>query len=490
MPLAAVGSAPAAICAQIERFRYARAGRDALADVSFAARPGEFVVVTGASGAGKTTFLNCLAGCVPRYFPGDYVGRVLVRGRDVGAEPLAGLAPVVGLLLRRPESQLIALTVEEDVAFGPENLGFDRDEIRRRVSTALAAVELTGFERRRTSTLSGGEARRAALAGLLAIDPPVLLLDRALAELDPAGRRSVAALLARLCREAGRTVVLVDDRVAELAPFASRVIELQSGRLVADETCATWRARYADPEPGRIRTTGACQPANPPGEPIVELRDVSYRYPRADAWALQGVGLTVRAGELVALVGANGAGKTTLARHLIGLLRATWGTVRICGRDVARVPTHVLSDDVGYLFQDPDLQIFGDSVLAEVSYALRLRRLPDAEVARRAAAELAAVGLAGLRDEHPYALSRGERQRLALASVLIHRPRLLVVDEPTAGLDPAGALNLLDLLDSHRAEGGAVILITHDVALAAARADRLVELAAGRITNVVDLNPR
>jgi energy-coupling factor transport system ATP-binding protein len=516
----------AALRAVIEEFRYPGADAPALAGIDVSIAPGEFVLVLGPAGAGKTTLCYCLAGVIPKSVRGHFRGAVRVAGQDITDLPLPRLTPHLSLVLQAPENQLFNITVAEDVAFGPENLGIPRDDVAVRVRRSLTFTGTAHLADRFSHLLSGGESQRVVLASILAIDTGILILDQPAAELDPRARRLIYENLKRLSREAGKTIVLVEDRTGDVIEYATRALVLERGRVVRDappqelfraQDVAGYGVRVPDaiaianelrraglpidgdtltvdgllaeirpllPGTPAVRGDGepvAPQPAGPSARAI-DLRDLTHRY-AAGVDALKDVDLSIGTGEFVAVVGENGAGKTTLAKHIVGLLRPSSGRVEILDEDVARTPVHEISRTVGFLFQDPDYQIFNDSCLEEVLYGLRLRGASIEEARTAAVATLDRLGLGAHRDAHPYTLSRGQRQRLAVASVLALRPPILVVDEPTTGLDYAESLAMMGLLEEYRTGGGTVVIITHDMEMAARFAERIVVMAGGRITH-------
>jgi energy-coupling factor transport system ATP-binding protein len=492
-----------ALEAHIDEFSYPRGEGPAIRSIDFSVCRQDFVAIVGPTGAGKTTLCYCLAGVIPHFVRGSYRGNVRVRGRSLSELRLPEISPLVGFVQQRAQNQLFNLTVEEDVAFGPENLCLDHSEIRDRIGESLNFVGMEGFWKRAPNSLSGGEAQRVVLSSILAMGPELFVLDQPAAELDPAGRELVYANLRRLNRERGRAIVLVEDRLDEVWPFLTRVVLMLDGRIVkdappeeffADEMLHSHGIRVPDTA-GKTEKRGAragwsapAQPS-PPGSPpskdpmpcIVEADDLGFRYPRSDRWALKGVSLGFRRGEFVAVVGGNGAGKTTLAKQLAGLLRPTEGRLLVDGRDARPVPLPRLSDTIGYLFQDPDYQLFCDSVFDEVAYGLKLRKVPPRRIAELVDASLHRLGLFSVRDRHPYTLSRGQRQRLALASILVRQPRVLVADEPTAGLDYRETVQMVELLAGFRQEGGTVVMITHDVEPVLGHVRRWVVMAGGRV---------
>jgi energy-coupling factor transporter ATP-binding protein EcfA2 len=519
----------AALRAFIREFRYLGSAAPVLSGIDLAMEPGEFVIVTGPAGGGKTTLCFCLTGVIPKSVTGHFDGQVSIAGQDLAELPLARIGPLIGLVMQAPENQLFNVTVAEDVAFGPENLQLPPAEVRARVRRSLEFTGSAHLANRFSHLLSGGQSQRIVLSSVLALEASVYVFDQPAAELDPAGRRRIYDNIARLNREAGKTIVLVEDRLSDVVQFASRILLLDGGRILRDAPPASF---FADREPqahgvrapaavelyhaladqglrlpslplsaaeavSAIQAAlpevssaeGAAAPlpgvtAQPAAEPALETTSLRHRYP-AGAEALAGIDLTIRRGEFVALVGENGAGKTTLAKHLVGLLRPTHGAVRVLGQDVRGLPVHRIAQWVGYLFQDPDLQIFNDNCLAEVAYGLKLRRLPQAQIEAQARAALEQVGLAELAEAHPYTLSRGQRQRLAVASVLALQPPILVVDEPSTGLDYREMQAMLALLQAYHRAGGTLLIITHDMEIATRYAQRLLVLAHGRLLHDV-----
>ncbi|MDO5093817.1 MAG: ABC transporter ATP-binding protein [Propionibacteriaceae bacterium] len=499
-------------------FSYRGTARRQLADVSVEIPAGSRVAVMGATGSGKSTFALALAGLIPHHHPGDLYGTLRVAGVLTHETTLPDLIRRVGLVAQDPESQLMGRRVLDDTAIGPANLGLPRTEVWARATQALTAVGLADLADREVATLSGGQQQRLAVAGVLAMDPPILVLDEAASELDPEGAAAIHRLAETRCA-AGQTVVLIDHDSDVVAAWAEFLLVLDEGRPLffgppseffrdgARVTAAGLRqpASYAIAEAatqaGLLAASAGTDPAvlldavhplavgiSPPSSPetpaatspALELTDLTHRYPNGVA-ALDRVSATIHHGEFVALLGGNGAGKSTLARHLVGLLRPTSGTVRINARDIADRPTAELAAEVGFVFQNPDHQIFADTVYDEVAFGLRNLSLPEVEISQRVAATLAQVGLAEAASRHPLRLSRGERQRVAVASVLVMRPGILVIDEPTTGLDWRGAAALLELVaDLHRA-GHTVVIITHDLLLAARYATRALVLAEGRL---------
>ncbi len=498
---------------------------EALRDVSLTLSAGEFVALVGANGSGKTTLarhLNALL--VPTR------GRVCVAGLDTADRAnWPAIRSQVALVFQRPEDQIVATTVEDDVAFGPQNLGLPTDEIAGRVRWALDTVGMRDLRHRPPHLLSAGQQQRVAIAGALAMRPRCLVLDEATAMLDPAGRREVLALLQRLHAE-GITIILITHWMREAA-LAHRVIALSEGRLAYDglprrfltdgdrlaglgleppplAALAAGLARRWPDFPADLLTldelAAALGPrlprwaASPPDshspaaredQPIIAVRDLRHTYlagtPLA-AVALDGVELEVRAGEVVALLGPTGSGKSTLLQHLAGLLRPTAGQVLVAGRDVNDPATgrRFLREHVGMLFQRPEEQLFAAYVGDDVAFGPRQLGLDREAVRERVSWAMKVTGLPFLvyKDRFTQSLSGGEQRKAALAGVLALRPRVLLLDEPTAGLDPQARRTLLATLRHlNQAEGVTLVIATHAMEDVAALAQRAYVLDQGRI---------
>jgi len=430
-------------------FAYPGCAVPALRDVSLAVEAGEMVAVFGPSGSGKSTLLRAFAGLVPHFHGGRFEGRADVGGRDTRAVRPAELAGTVASVFQDPEEQVVLTKVAREVAFGLENVGTAPNEILPRAYEALAAVGAEPLAERPVAELSGGELQRVCLASALALRPQLLLLDEPTSQLDPDAADAFLELVTGL----GVAALICEQRPRRVLEHADRVLFLEHGELVLDapvDEAREWLSEqhplWLDlPEPEGAAEVGAT---------ICELQGARFAY-GARPPAVDGIDLELRRGEVVALEGPNGVGKTTIAKLAVGLLEPDGGTVRRRGR-------------AAMLLQDPSRYSVRERTDEEVALGIG----GDLGRARRA---LATLGLAGLDSRHPRDLSSGERERLALASVLATEPDLLVLDEPTRGVDPERKAKLAALL---RRDAGrrATLVVTHDTEFAAAVADRTVVL--------------
>jgi cobalt transport protein ATP-binding subunit len=512
---------PSVEALRLERvsFTYPDASTPALREVSCTIRQGEMVVIIGASGAGKSTFVKCLNRVIPAFQTGQLTGDIYLFGQHLTHEKVGELAGTVGMVFQDFEAQLFSTTVRDEVVFGMEQLGVAPAQMQRRLEEALTQVGLAGFEGRDPTTLSGGQKQRLAIAALLALQPRILVFDEPTTDLDPQGRQEIFALLGQM-RANGHTLVLVEHEVSA-AVLADRVLLLAAGEIVAagppehilPQTTLLERYGVRPRDVDRVfqslgipayprsvadaasvlqqqislspyLTTGQSLPSIVLNEqstpPLLQVQTVTHTYSERPP-AVRDVTLTIRSGEFLALLGKNGSGKTTLAKHLGGLLTPTQGHVLLRGQELSEVPLHQFAQEVSYVFQNPDHQLFADTVEAEVAFGPRNIGLDAAAVRTRVDEALEAVGLQSLRDQDPFLLGRGERQRLAVAALLALRPRVLILDEPTTGLDYPEQRQMMELLKRFHQEGRTILIITHVPWVAAEYAERALLMADGQL---------
>jgi energy-coupling factor transporter ATP-binding protein EcfA2 len=443
--------------ARIERLTYAYPGAagPALEDVSLTVEDGEVVCVLGPSGGGKSTLLRALAGLVPHFHGGSFAGRVEVAGLDTRRHRPAELAGRIATVFQDPEDQVVLTGVAAEVEFGLENVGVPPAEIQRRALAALETVGGRALAGRRSQELSGGELQRVCLASALALEPALLLLDEPTSQLDP---DSVGPILDAACE--GRAVVISEQRPASVLERCDRVLFVDSGRVVLDaprEDALEWLAEHRPLFLHKLQVVTKNDASGSGLAPVVSVDEVTYAY--GERHAVGPADLELHRGEIVALVGPNGSGKTTLAKLAAGLLEPQSGLATIRGR-------------TGYLSQDPGRYLVCERADEEVALGVG----GDLARARRG---LADVGLAGLEDRHPRDLSSGERERCALAAVLVTEPDVLILDEPTRGVDPERKAELAALLEAGR-DRRATLVVTHDQVFAADVADRTIDLLPER----------
>lgn len=522
-------------------FSYGASSQVALDHVSLSVREGEFVGVIGPAGSGRSTLAAVLSGAIPHHFHGQLYGATYVQGLDTCEATLTDISSVVGSVLQDIDAQMVASVVEDEMLFGMENFGVPHDQIEQRLVQTLETVGIADLRHREIATLSGGQKQKVAIAAILAMGPRVLVLDEPTAALDPAATQLVYDTLRRINRERGVTVVVMEQKVAMLSEYCDRVMVMDAGkivfsgaphevfahgeelrrigcdsprvtriynRLVADgvvpagspclnvseaeqliaralggrETAAAGSAKAAVVSEAALPASSPHAPAPRPkaegAKPAVSFEDVCFSYPGGGA-SVQNLELAVYPGELVGVVGQNGAGKTTLTKLLNGLLKPSSGVVTVAGLDTREAPVSRIAAHVSTLFQNPDRQICRDTVLDEVAFGLVLTGTPQEEARERAQRVIERFGLPA--EEAPFSLSRGQRQKIALASVVVMEPEVIVLDEPTSGLDYRECMTVMETVSEMAERGSAVIMVCHDMEVVSDFAERLVVMAQGRI---------
>lgn len=462
-------------------YTYPHTVQEALHDLSLELAPGRCIVVTGPSGAGKTTLCLAACGILFHEYGGKKAGIVTINGRDVSAySGLSEIAKDIGIVFDDPEAQLIFTTVEEEILSALEYRGLSPDEIEKRLASILDQTYLSALRDRSPHHLSGGQKQRVALAATLALGNDILILDEPTSELDEHATRRIVEILAGLKKQ-GKTLLIVEHKYTHFRELIDTLVVMEHGAISAigapDEVLRDGRIkRIVIPDFAGIRDNAA---ASHPSEPALVTRDLSYSY--EEVCALKNVSFTVGRGEFVAVVGENGSGKTTLVKQFNRLLTPTSGDVEILGKNTKNCTISELAKDVGLVFQNPDHMFFADTVHDEVAFGLANLGISDGEKAIDAA--LTEVGLLHTKDLYPRWLSRGERQRLAIACVVAMQPEVIVLDEPTTGLDGDEARLVMATLKKLQHQGHTVIVITHNREIAEQCADRIVAMEQGRIVS-------
>lgn len=509
-------------------------GAYALKDIDLSVEEGTFVGLIGPSGAGKSTLASAITGAIPHHYRGRLFGSTLVAGLDTCEASLTDIAKVAGSVLQDIDAQMVASVVEDELLFGLENFGIDHREIEGRIASALDAVGIADLRHREIATLSGGQKQKVAIAAILAMTPRVIVMDEPTSALDPASARDVFEVLRRAKELTGMTVILIEQTVALLAEYCDRVVVIDQGRIALDGTPTdvfshgeTLRAIGVDtPRTVRISNSlaetglapndspaltldgaeslvaGILAPGLSKSSPIVprtlgdrpdarntvderpiivDVAGAAYSYGTGQA-GIEGIDLTVRAGEILAVVGQNGAGKTTFTKLLNGLIKPSAGVVRIAGLDTRTTPVSALASHAATLFQNPDRQLCRNTVVEEISFGLELQGAP-ADAARERARHVAATfGLP--ENASPFNLSRGQRQMVALASVVALEPELIILDEPTSGLDYRECMTVMETVRQRALDGAAVVMVCHDMEVVSDFADTLAVMTEGRLIEV------
>ncbi|MFQ6088634.1 MAG: ABC transporter ATP-binding protein [Candidatus Methanofastidiosia archaeon] len=502
-------------------YTYPNAREPALKNINLEIPQGQFVLLMGPSGCGKTTLINCMNGLIPHVIEEHMEGDVYINDKNTKEEKLHRLAQRIGTVFQNPDEQMFSLTVEEEIAFGPGNLALLREELVKRVDDALSEIGIENLRFRQIFNLSGGQKQRVAIAAILAMQPNILVFDEPTSDLDPVGTNEVLEVIKRLNERLDATIILIEHKVEEVAPFVDRVLVMDSGKLVLDESPkivfsnlerlseigirAPTVAEFAmkmkkygyefsklpmSVEEAYLQLKNQIKYVREKnwfseyefhGDNIVEIEDLYYTYPTG-VEALRGIDLKVKKGEFVALIGQNGAGKSTLASQIIGLILPEKGRVLVDGRDTRELSVPELAQLVGYLFQNPDYQLFTTSLEKEIAFGPRNIGIEKEEIERRVEEEIYVMELEKHRGKHPHALSRGQRQRLAVASVLAMHPKILIMDEPTTGQDYAHSRRFMNLSkELNEKEGMTVICITHDMTIVTEYCKRTILLSQGKV---------
>jgi energy-coupling factor transport system ATP-binding protein len=487
-------------------FRYRRASEPALRDLSVAVHPGEVLLVAGPSGCGKSTLIRAMNGLIPHAYPGELSGRVRLDGQSTTDLKLRDIARHVGTVLQDPAKQIVSASVEAELAFGPENIGLDRLEIRRRLDSVARRTAIDHLMGRPTSALSGGERQLLAIAGILMMEPRLFVVDEPLANLDPLAAAGLLALLRTLVDE-GAAVVMVEHRVEEALDLRpDRVLYLEDGVTrylgsvdgfleVADPTAVKLpfevileqaRRRGAggfegETGPGRVRPVPGDNGTADTAPPRLAFRGVRAGYQGLEV--LRGIDVSLGAREVVAILGPNGSGKTTLFRTAMKLIPTMAGEVSVDGRSIADRTVAQLATVFGFVFQSPSQMLFARTVLEELTFGLRNLRRPVADHERIVGEALQRTGLdtvEDILDRPPLTLSFGQQKRLALAIALALEPPTLILDEPSAGQDHRTAWRFMaEVMAIPGLES--IYLVTHDVDLALTHASRILLFRDGQV---------
>lgn len=509
---------------EIKDLWYTYPGRSepTLKGVNLKIEEGEFILLTGPTGCGKSTLLKTLNGIIPHESGGVFSGSIKIAGIDTADSNQMELSRRVGLVFQNPDDQIFSTTVEDEVAFGPENLCFEREEIDKKVGEALGMVGMSGHRLNSTNTLSGGQKQRVCIASMLAMMPDILAMDEPVSQMDPVGTQDILNTVRELNRKMKITILLVEHRLHELALFADRVVIMDSGKIIFDqpaskafdhleifhrlglrvpesvELCHTLgikasplsaeetfpllnngyfkektRRYLTRPDPEKRINLPECSIDNT--EPLISIRDLWSGYDK-NKMVLKGINLEIRRGERVAVMGTNGSGKSTLLLNLAAILKPYKGRVKVFGEDTKSKNPYSFAGRIGFVFQNPDLMLFCDSAEEEAKFGPVQLKFEDIE--ERARISLEAMSILNLKQDLPQSLSRGQRLRTAVASVLSIDPELILLDEPTTGQDRA---NIEQMMDYFKNKGSTLVFCTHDIEIAMLYATRILVMNEGQI---------
>lgn len=498
--------------------------KNAIENINLDIKKGQFVVIMGPSGAGKSTLANCLNGLIPHFIRGQYSGEVMVNGINAKESNVSKMAKEIGLVFQDFESQLFSTNTMLEIAFGPENFKIDREEIKRRIDKILKTVKLQGFEDRQPSTLSGGQKQRLAIGSVLASQPNVICMDEPTTDLDPVGKLGIFTIAKELHEDRELTLIIIEHETEE-ALNADRLIIMEDGHILRDghpkdvlkEIELTERIGIMTLQvPKYFSQLSLVKKEELPLTPdegiekfksldlkideeryeeilnsekereskyrdvIIEVKDLEHTYPNGKT-ALKGASLKVREGEFLAVLGHNGSGKTTLVKHFNGLLQPTNGSVIVNGKDTKNTTIFEIGKEIGYAFQNPDHQIFADTVYEEVAFSPKIRGCSKEEMDERVKEALRAVDMEGYEEEDPFSLTKGGRQRIAVASILSARPKVIILDEPTTGLDYKEQRQMMELIKKLNESGHTIIMITHTMWVVSEYAHRVAVVNDGEI---------
>lgn len=494
-------------------FTFPYESKPALNNINLSIEHGEFFCLVGTSGCGKSTLGMCLNGLIPHRIFGRLQGDVIISGQDIKKCEVADLAQIVGMVFQNPESQLISLSVEDELRFGLENLGAKEEDIDNMVVKVLKSLEIEDLKNRSPEQLSSGQKKRVAIASVLVMKPKILVLDEPTANLDPISSEEIFKIILDLKRE-GITIFLIEHDIEKVTKYADRIAVMHEGQILLDgkprevmssdiiyeyiyppKTCIIAKRlikkgyKFKDfpltpeelaPIIRSKKNKTYHNNVKSSSEPIIVVKNLSFSYEQNEL-TLKNINLTIYKNEFLAIVGRNGSGKSTLALHINGLLKPNRGVILVKGIDTKKIRISELATIVGYVFQNPDAQLFEDTVEKEISFGPSNLLLSKEEVKKRTDEAIKYCGLEDVREKDPFSLSMGQAKRVTIASILAMKPEIIVIDEPTTGLDTKTAEKMMTLIKNLNELGHTIILITHDMEIVAEYANRIIALNNGEI---------
>ncbi len=463
---------------EVQNFTYTYPGETSptLKNISLSLESGSFAVLTGKSGSGKSTLGKALAGFIFQDEPPSYTGKIIVNGTDMAAIPLYSASERVAYVQQNPDDQFCTLTVADEIAFGLENKNIDPIEIERRIDLALEIVQGEELKDRDLANLSGGEKQKIAIASLLALFPDVLILDEPTSNLDPGATQNIFDALHHLQETRDLTVIIIEHKLAQLADFHPDLIVLEKGGISPITTIKDFQA-LLEKEQSSLPVSSSHSLNNKDFTIQIDHLNVSLNGNKI----LDNINLNLHNGEFVALMGPNGSGKSTLLQTIMGLIKPTIGKIFGFGRDLSKEKTSSLVKEIGFIFQNPDHQLFTNSVFDEATLTLKNLDLLTSEAIYKTNLLLWQMHLGGRSDDHPQRLSYGEKRRLNLLAIILHQPKLLLTDEFLIGQDRLNALRWMQFFRSYADQGHCVLFVNHHIELTQNFCDRIIFLDDGQI---------
>ncbi len=510
-------------------FRFEEEEAPTIRTISFDVYAGESMMILGPSGSGKSTLTYCLNGQYPEAVEGVLDGNIIIAGKSVSDYVQGELSKTVGVVFQDPESQFCMTKVADEIAFGLENIGTPSIEIEEKIERTLSLVGMLPYKHSFIDQLSGGMKQKLAIACIISMEPRVLILDEPTAYLDPLSTREIAQLVGRLRKELDLTLLVIEHKLDEWMPYIDSMLVLDSDGAVTyqgepgecfnqhrDELqlLGIWLPTvnslgeqwvkdglyegliYPITREDLIAGTKDCDVAitrlnaeSPHLQrkhtekiynPILQVNNLSYS--KGDKSILQGVDLTIYSGECIAIVGPNGAGKTTLVHHLSGLIEVMSGEIKLKGKPIEHWKEAELRKEIGFVFQNPEHQFITDTVYDEAAFSLRMQGLRENSILTKVTDLLKQLQLEHLHHHNPFTLSQGQKRRLSVATMLVDEQQILILDEPTYGQDASTSHHLLQLLNDGVMEGKTTILVTHDMNIVNAYADRAVLILNGKVS--------
>jgi len=510
-------------------FKYKTSNVNILKEVNLNIEQGKFILICGPTGSGKTSLIRSINGLIPHFYRGKFYGYMKVKDKDTISSSPALLSKTVGTVFQIPENQLFSMDVERELAFSLENLGYSKELIKEKIENVISITRIEKLRHRPPFQLSGGEQQKVAIASLLALDPEILVLDEPLSNLDPETSKEILNLLKELQTSHNKTIIISEHRIESVIPFVDEIIIIKDGRIIQHDNTKTvlnsetiyslgldlppiiyWLKKKRDEGifSGEIPLNFEDQKQKlveifskyskmPDFKPIdiksekesldnhpnIFLKNITHSYEMSadQTKALDNVTCSIFPREIVAIMGPNGAGKSTLIKCISGLIKPKKGNVWIQGENINNVPTFKTAKKVGLMFQNPDHQLFLNSVLDEIKFSLKNLDLSDEEEKSRIEKILRDLNLNDISNISPFNLSGGQRKKVSLATILCRNPNILIFDEPTIGQDAEHKMRLNDLILQAQSQNKTSIIVSHDLEFVANLATRIIILEKGKI---------